>query len=97
MTEDSDDGTRKVVAFARYFRFGEGEFDEDWRLRWEPELAEDMKVEMLGGVFFEPMARQHRAAMGERAHYCRFILVTLQENHLFGWELTGSSSRGPSN
>jgi hypothetical protein len=70
MTEDSQDGTRKVVALGRYFRYDEGEFDEDWTTRWEPELPEDMKVEILGDVFFNPMARQHRAVMGRRAHWC---------------------------
>ena len=70
MTEDLEDGTRKVVALGRYFRYAEGEFDEDWRTRWEPDVPEDMKVEMLGDVFFDPMARQHRAAMGRRAHWC---------------------------
>jgi hypothetical protein len=70
MTEDLEDGTRKVVALGRYFRYDEGEFDEDWTTRWEPELPEDMKVEILGDGFFDPMARQHRAVMGRRAHWC---------------------------
>jgi hypothetical protein len=52
ITEDLGDGTRKVVAMGRYFRYAEGEFDGDWRTRWKPELAEDMKSEMVGDAFF---------------------------------------------
>jgi hypothetical protein len=70
ITKDEEDGTRKVVALGRYFRYHEGEFDENWTTRWEPELPEDMKVEILGDGFFNPMARQHRAVMGRRAHWC---------------------------
>jgi len=72
ITEDLDDGKRKVVAMGRYFRYAEGEFDDDWRARWEPNLAEDMMEEMVGNAFFNPMARQHRAAVGERAHWCMY-------------------------
>ena len=70
MTEDLEDGARKVVALGRYFRYDEGEFDEDWTTRWEPELPEDMKVEILGDGFFDLLARQHRTVMGRRAHWC---------------------------
>lgn len=74
VTEDLEDGTRKVVAFGRYFRYAEGEFNQDWRTRWEPELAVDMEDEKLGDVFMDPMARQHRTVMGERAHWCMLPL-----------------------
>jgi len=70
VTEDSAEGKKKIVAFGRWFRYGEGEFEMDWSTRWEPELPEDMKVEMVGHVFFDPMARQHSAVMGQRPHYC---------------------------
>jgi hypothetical protein len=70
VTDDSEEGKGKIVAFGRWFRYDEGEFETDWRLRWVPELPEDMKVEMVGDVFFDPMARQHSAVMGQRPHYC---------------------------
>jgi hypothetical protein len=73
VTEDLEDGTRKAVAFGRYFKYAEGEFDQDWKTRWEPELAVDMKDEMVGEAFFDPMARQHRAVIGERAHWCMHL------------------------
>jgi hypothetical protein len=42
-TDDSKDGTRKVLAFGRWFRYSEGGFEQDWRSRWEPVFAEDMR------------------------------------------------------
>ncbi len=72
LTDDSEEGKGNVVAFGRWFRYAEGEFQTDWKTRWEPVLVEDMKIEMLED-FFNPMAKQHEAVMGERAHYCQSL------------------------
>jgi len=79
ITDDSEEGKEKVVAFGRWFRYGQGEFEEDWRSRWEPVLAEDMKPEKVGEGFLDPMARQHRAVMEERAHYCMSLATPNDE------------------
>ncbi|KAE9380720.1 acyl-CoA N-acyltransferase [Stipitochalara longipes BDJ] len=79
ITDDSEEGKGKVVAFGRWFRYAEGEFEVDWRTRWEPVLPEDMKIEMLGKGFFDPMVRQHKAVMGARAHYFLEVLATDKE------------------
>jgi len=69
ITEDSEKG-RKVVAYAIWYKYGTGEWHPDWRTRWEGELAEGMSLEKIEDAFFAPMARQHCAVMGERAHWC---------------------------
>lgn len=77
MKDDSiEDPEKSVVAFARYFILGE-EWSEDWRERWESEMAEGMSVESIGAGFFDPMARQHRVAIGKRKHFCKFVLISL--------------------
>ncbi|KAN0120094.1 acyl-CoA N-acyltransferase [Hyaloscypha variabilis] len=78
LTDDSEEGKGKVVAFGRWFRYAEGEFETDWKTRWEPVLVEDMKIEMLEG-FFDPIAKQHNAVTGERAHYFLEVLATVTE------------------
>jgi hypothetical protein len=96
ITEDSEDGKEKakIVSYSRYFRYAEGEFDTDWKTRWEPTLAEDMKVELVDDAFFSPMAKQHRAVMESRAHYCSSLFLPVSQLRPDGCisELTGSSS-----
>ncbi|KAH8789803.1 acyl-CoA N-acyltransferase [Hyaloscypha finlandica] len=101
VTEDSAEGKKKIVAFGRWFRYGEGEFEMDWSTRWEPELPEDMKVEMVGHVFFDPMARQHSAVMGQRPHYFVEVLATDTEyqkkglgSRLLAWICEKADSEG---
>jgi len=92
VTEDSEDGTRKVVAFGRYFKYSEGEFNQDWKTRWEPELPVDMKDETLGDGFMDPLARQQRAVMAERAHWCMPAFHSLRKSCCDRNELMKSSS-----
>lgn len=75
MTDDSQD-PRRVVAFSRWVKHNGGSFGE-WHSRWKVELPADMTEEKVGKGLFEPMHRQHLAAMGERAHYCDFPLSIL--------------------
>lgn len=69
ISDDSEKG-RKVVAYAIWYKYGAGEWDPDWRARWEGTLAEGMSLEMIEEKFFKPMGRQHGAVMGGRAHWC---------------------------
>lgn len=101
VTEDSAEGKEKIVAFGRWFRYGEGEFEMDWSTRWEPELPEDMKVEIVGDVFFDPMARQRSAVMGQRPHYFLEVLATDTEyqkkglgSRLLAWICEKADSEG---
>jgi len=82
VTDDSEEGKGKVVALGRWFRYAPGEFEDDWRTRWEPVLADDMKLEMVEKAFFDPMVTQHRAVMEERAHYCMYFNVSNDERKL---------------
>lgn len=64
------DPEKSIVAFARYFVFGE-DWRNDWRERWEEKLVEGLKEDNVGAKFFDPMARQHRVAVGEKRHLCK--------------------------
>lgn len=62
---------RKVIALARwiYYPGGAGGFPK-WWTRWRREPPEGVSYETLGTEFYDVMARQHDAIMGEEPHYC---------------------------
>lgn len=72
MRDDSiSDPEKNIVAYAMYWKYEDG-WKDDWRERWNGNVAEDMSVDKLS-AFFDPMSRQHRVIMGERKHLCKFI------------------------
>jgi hypothetical protein len=72
ITENSKEDTAKgkVVAYSQWIVHPGGGPIPPWHKRWIADLPEDMKEEVVDGIFFQPMARQHAAVTGERPHYC---------------------------
>jgi hypothetical protein len=81
VTDDKKDG--KVVSFAKWIVQPDGEPVPAWNKRWPAKVAQDMSEEVVAGLFFEPMARHHAKATGDRAHYCEtpcvFFLLLISE------------------
>jgi hypothetical protein len=72
ITEDIDQNEAKgrVLAYSQWIVHPGGGPIPPWNERWSADLAQDMKEEVVDGIFFQPMARQHAAVTGQRPHYC---------------------------
>ncbi|RFU35448.1 hypothetical protein B7463_g860, partial [Scytalidium lignicola] len=83
MTDDAssapeDRGEGKVLGFAKWTIHPGGKPLPDWRERWEKDFPADMSSQLLGS-FFDPMARQHDAVVGDRPHYFLETLATIKK------------------
>jgi len=74
MTDDDKNG--KVVSFAKWIIQPSGAPVPAWNKRWPSKVAEDMSETVIDEHFFEPMARQHARATGDRAHYCEKAIMS---------------------
>ncbi|RDW58583.1 hypothetical protein BP6252_13059 [Coleophoma cylindrospora] len=73
-----------VVSYSKWIVHPGGGPVPGWQERWGKELAEDMNIELVSGVFFEPMARQHAVVMQKRPHYFLEVLGTHEDYRKVG-------------
>ena len=90
--EGEGEGKEKMVALIRLLKYGEGEYEMDWTTRWPLPLVEGMSEQVMGEGFFEPMARQHVSAMGERGHFRELLFFFIPFPSLYSYSSWSSSS-----